>query len=222
MGAELTNEHFPFLARLSRESRVELGALATTRVPKKKQLLRRSDPANGAYLVVSGSLRVYYVTAEGREATLYHVEAGGTCVLALTSTLGDEPYPAWVDAGPSGSEFVRVPSLTFHRLFDGDEAFRKFVFGALSGRVFELMRALEETGTALVEQRVARYLLKQRDPDGSVRVTQQALASELGTAREVVFRVLRSLAQRKVVETARLRIRIVDIDGLTRVAGPLR
>src|SRR6187551_1516757 len=99
MGAELTDEYFPFLTRLARENRAELGALAATRVAKHEPLLRRGDPANGAYLVVSGSLRVYYVTAEGREATLYHVEAGGTCVLSLTSTLGQEPYPAWVDAG---------------------------------------------------------------------------------------------------------------------------
>ena len=218
MGAELTDRGFPFLTQLARESRAELGALAATRVAKYEPLLRRGEPANGAYLVVSGLLRVYYVTAEGREATLYNVEAGGTCVLSLTSTLGQEPYPAWVDAGPLGSEFVRVPSPIFHRLFDGDPAFRKFVFGALAGRVFELTRALEEAGSALVEQRVARRLLDQRGPDGCVRVSQQALAAELGTAREVVFRTLRSLAQRKLLETGRLRIRILDVNGLQKVA----
>ncbi len=48
-------------------------------------------------------------TPEGREATLYHVEPGGACILSLASALRDEVYPAWVDAGPSGSAHVRMP-----------------------------------------------------------------------------------------------------------------
>ncbi len=211
----------PFLARLTKVGRQELGALATTSVPPAKRLLRRGDPANGAYLVVAGALRVYYVTGDGREATLYRVEPGGTCVLALSSTVNDEPYPAWVDAGPRGGEFARVPSDVVHRLLETENAFRSFVFGAMSGRLFELMRTLEETGSLQVEQRVARYLLRQRvhERDRHVRVSQIGIASELGTAREVVFRALRSLAARKLIETGRMRIQSLDIDGLARVSA---
>jgi CRP/FNR family transcriptional regulator, anaerobic regulatory protein len=221
MRAGLREAQFPFLARLTKVGRQELGALATASVPPAKRLLQRGDRANGAYLVVAGALRVYYIAGDGREATLYRVEPGGTCVLALSSTFNDEPYPAWVDAGPGGGEFVRVPSDVFHRLLEAESAFRSFVFGAISGRLFELMRTLEETGSLQVEQRVARYLLRQHvhEPDGHVRVSQIGIASELGTAREVVFRALRSLAARKLIETGRMRIRILDIDGLARVSG---
>src|SRR6185295_15961645 len=111
-------------------------------------------------LVVGGSLRVYYITGEGREATLYRVEPGGTCILALTSTFNQEPYPAWADAGSEGAAFVRVPSGALRRLCDGEPAFREFLFSVLSARVFELMQTLEETGTAQLEQRVARHLLR--------------------------------------------------------------
>jgi CRP/FNR family transcriptional regulator len=214
----LTEIRFPFLAGLTMDARRELGALATTRAGARKHLLQRGDAANGAYLVVGGALRVYYITPQGREATLYHVEPGGTCVLALTSTFNDAPFPAWVDAGPLGSAFVRVPAALFHRLLHAEGAFRQFVFGALSGRVFELMCTLEEAGTTAIEQRVARYLLRRREPDGCVRVSQIGIASELGTAREVVFRALRSLSRRKLIHTGRLRIRIVDAPGLARSA----
>jgi CRP/FNR family transcriptional regulator, anaerobic regulatory protein len=88
----------------------------------------------------------------------------------------------------------------------------------LSGRVLELMRTLEELGSARVEQRVARYLLRQDVVDGFVRTTQIAIASELGTAREVVFRALRSLVERRPVQTGRMRVRIVDRRGLEAVA----
>lgn len=218
MSPALTQARFSFLSRLSNGGRRELGALAAKRVGPRRAVLRRGEPADGAYFVVGGALRVFYVSAAGREATLYHVESGGTCVLALTATLAGEPYPAWVEAGPSGAEVVRVPSAMFHRLFDSEPPFREFVLRALSARIFELMCTLEETGSVMVERRVARYLLRRRQPDGNVRVSQVAIASELGTAREVVYRALRALSARRLIETSRMRIRIHDARGLAAAA----
>jgi CRP/FNR family transcriptional regulator len=214
----ITGTHFPFLARLTATGRRELASLGATRVKPAQHLLRRGDDAGGVYLVTAGMLRVFYVSADGREATLYRVEPGGACLLSLTATFSDEPYPAWVDAGPAGADFVRVPSAVFHRLVDGETAFRQFAFASLSGRVLDLMRTLEELGSERMEQRVARYLLRQPAVDGLVRTTQSGIASELGTAREVVFRVLHGLSQRRILRTSRARIQILDREGLARVA----
>lgn len=218
MRVGLTEERFPFLARLSATGRRELDACAAARVKPRQIVLQRGDSVDGAYLIVDGSLRVYYITAEGREATLYQVEPGGTCVLALGATFRGEPYPAWVEAGSAGGAFVRVPNRSFRRLLDEEAAFRDFVFGALSGRIFELMQTLEEVGSAVMQQRVARFLARRRDADGAVRARQIDIASELGTAREVVFRALRSLAARGLIETRRARIQILDPGGLTELA----
>jgi CRP/FNR family transcriptional regulator len=214
----LTAAAFPFLAGLSPAGRRELLALAPARVGPGARLLRQGQAAGGAYFVVAGALRVYYVSAEGREATLYRVERGGTCVLSLGATFNGEPYPAWVNAGPGGGTFVRLPSPVFHRLLDAESAFRRFVLGALASRILDLMVTLEEAGSAAIAQRVARYLLRHRGPDASVRVTQAGIAAELGTAREVVYRTLRSFTAQKLVETGRGRIRVVDGRRLARVA----
>ena len=158
---------YPFWTALSARGQTELGALPIARAPARRLLLQRGDPAGGAYLVLRGDLRVFYVTADGREATLYHVEPGGTCVLALSATLGDEPYPAWVEvAAPVG--LVRVPPTLLHGLVDRERGFRAFVLAALAGRTFELMCALEETATVHVEARVARYLVRRAGPTGVV------------------------------------------------------
>jgi CRP/FNR family transcriptional regulator len=218
MRGALTETSFPFLSRLGVEARREFGALPSNRVKAKQPLLRQGDPVDGVYLVVGGALRVYYVNAQGREATLYDVEPGGTCILALTATYNEEPYPAWVDAGPEGVSFVRVPGAAFRRLLAAEEAFRDFVFSVLSGRIFELMRTLEEAGSAQIEARVARYLLRRMDAEGVVRVTQAGIASEIGTAREVVSRALGSLGGRGVVETARQRIVVVNREALVAAA----
>jgi CRP/FNR family transcriptional regulator len=215
---ELTADSFPFIRRVSEGARRELGALSPTRSHPRRHLLRPGDDAGGGYLVTHGALRVYYMTADGREATLYTVAPGGTCVLAAASAFADEPFPAWVQAGAKGATFVRVPSAAFRRLYNAEEGFREFIFGALAGRLFELMQALEEAGCARVEQRVARYLLREVGADGTVHVSQIGIASELGTAREVVFRALRSLVRRGLLRTQRRRIAIVDAVGLRDVA----
>jgi CRP/FNR family transcriptional regulator, anaerobic regulatory protein len=215
----ITETQFPFVARLTATARRELATLVATQVKPAQHLLQRGEAAGGVYLVTRGSLRVFYITAEGREATLYRVEPGGACVLSLTATLNDEPYPAWVDAGSAGADFVRIPNAIVHQLMEVDGAFRQFAFAALSSRVLDLMRRLEELGSQRVEQRVARFLLRQQNTDGSVRVTQSGIASDLGTAREVVFRALRSLVDRQLVQTGRMRVRIVDRRGLTAVAN---
>jgi CRP/FNR family transcriptional regulator len=212
-------ELFPFLDELSERGRAEFGALRATHAPPRKPLLRRGATASGAYLVVKGALRVYYLTDEGREATLYSVEPGGTCVLALSSTLLDEPYPAWVEAGASGGAFVHVASATFHRAMDTESSFRKFVLSSLSGRIFELMQKLEEVTTSTIVRRVARYLVNNVGDDGEVTVTQTRLATELGTAREVVFRALRTLAAQRLISAQRGRVRLLDVPGLARAAS---
>lgn len=219
MSERIAESQFPFYGRLTPAGRDEMARLAATRVRPRQPLLSRGDPVDGAYLLVSGSLRIYYITPEGREATLYKVEPGGTCILALTSAFNCEPYPAWVEAGPAGAAFVRVPRAAFRRLFDEEPEFRGFIFSVLSRRVFELMRTLEETGSAQIEQRVALLLLRQMDAARAVHASQSAIASELGTAREVVFRALRSLSNQGLVETGRLVIRVLDPAGLQRLAG---
>jgi len=210
--------HFPFLARLRDATQRELEALPTTRTRPRQRLLKRGDPVDGAYFIVGGSLRVYYITDEGREATLYNVEPGGTCILALTSSFNEAPYPAWVDAGAAGGAFVRVPSASFRRLIDAEPAFRDFMFGAMAGRIFELMRTLEEIATTQIEQRVARYLLTRKGDDDRVTASQTEIASELGTAREVVFRALRSLAARGLIETGRASIHVLNAVELKQAA----
>jgi CRP/FNR family transcriptional regulator len=93
---------------------------------------------------------------------------------------------------------------------------------ALSDRIFELMCTLEELATSTIVQRVAAYLVRQAGDKGEVAATQVAIAAELGTAREVVFRALRTLTARGLVTTARGRVRIVDGRGLADTAGARR
>lgn len=209
---------FPFMAELSTEGRNQIADLPPTVASPRQRLIGRGDAASGAYLVLEGALRVFYVTDEGREATLYRVEVGDSCVLALSATLRTERYPAWVEAGPTGGTFLQVSVPLFNRAMESEPAFRRFVLDTLSARIFDLMHTIEEVMTSTVERRVAALLIRDADPQGDVHVTQEFLAADLGTAREVVFRALRSLSERGAVSTGRGRVRVLDPGLLTRIA----
>lgn len=221
MGSGLM-EGFPFLARASAPTREVVATLPVRQAAPRTMVLRPGDPVEGVYLVTGGSLRVYYVTAHGREATLYWVRPGQTCVLALTAAFRRESYPAWVETGEERLRFVLLPGELFRQLFDTEPAFREFVFEVLSGRVFALMTALEDVASLRVDERLAGLLLRERDVDGTVRMNQSELAGHLGTAREVVSRTLRSMSARGLVATSRGRVDVLDSAGLRALAAGAR
>lgn len=212
-------ELFPTLAELSPEGRALL--TASTKYlccGGGTPLVARGDLVTGAYLVEEGALRVYYVSAEGREGTLYWVEPGQSCILALNCMFSRLAYPAWVES--EGASRVRiVPGDVYRRLFATEPAVQSFTFDVLSGRLFELMALIEETASQGLEARVAALLLRRPKGGAEVSVTQEQIARHLATSREVVSRVLRGLVARRVIETVPGRIGIVDAAALRRLAG---
>ncbi len=209
---------FPFLVSASEQTRALLDGLPVREVTPHTALLRRGDPVEGVFLVTSGALRVYYLTADGHEATLYWVRQGQTCILALTAAFQQERYPAWVETDRDTLRYVLVPGKLFRELYHQEPSFREFVFQVLSNRVFELMTRMEELGSLRVEQRLAAFLLVNRDERDVVAMSQARLASHLGTAREVIFRALRSMAGRGIVATSRGQVRLLDRGALARLA----
>lgn len=219
MGTGLPSPTFPFFATVSEATRRALVALPVRHAPAHVQVLRQGDEVEGVYLLTGGALRVFHVAADGREATLYWVEPGQTCILALTAAFRREPYPAWVETDRDPVSYVLVPHEMLRVILGAEESVREFVFEALSGRVFELMSALAETAVLRVEARVAALLLRRADPAGAVHMTQARIAAHLGTAREVVFRALRALEARGIIETQRGVVQIRKPEDLAAVAG---
>jgi CRP/FNR family transcriptional regulator len=212
---------FPLLPGLSPENRDLLAAsikriVCDDGVP----LLARGDRVAGAYLVEKGALRVYYVSGEGREGTLYWVEPGQACILALNCMFAGLAYPAWVESDGK-TEVAIIPGDVYRRLFAAEAAVQAYTFDTLSGRLFELMRLIEETASQGLEARVAAFLVRRSKGEDSVAITQEQIAHHLATSREVVSRVLRGLAARRLIETSQGNVALIDIAALQRIAGAM-
>jgi CRP/FNR family transcriptional regulator len=176
---------------------------------KTAPVLQKGQRVSGAYVVVSGQLRVFTLSPDGNEATLYLINPGETCVLALNCIFNDLLYPAWVEAGATTKVAV-IPGAEFRILFESEPAIRNMTVQAFSTIVFRLMAELEAIHSCKLEQRLTNFLLLHASADGKVRMTQQEIASHLGTTREVIARILGQLASEGHIQTSRSQIALND------------
>ena len=127
----------------------------------------------------------------------------------MNCIFNDLLYPAWVEAG-SATRVAVIPGKVFKSLFEAEPAVRNMTVQAFSTIVFRLMAELEGIHSYKLERRLSNFLLLRASTDGIVRMTQQEIASHLGTSREVVARALGQLASAKRIRTGRNQIVIND------------
>ncbi len=215
-------QRFEPFQTLSEESRQLLDrGLVRKACQRAEVALHKGQPVSGAYVVLEGRLRVFTLAPNGTEATLYFIEPGETCVLALNCLFNDLLYPAWVQA--EGATTVGlIPGAVYRRLFEREPGIQNLTVHALSTLVFRLMSELELIHSSHHRQRLANFILIQAAADGVLRMTQQQLAQHLGTTREVVARLLGEFVADGLVQTRRGAVAIKDLFGLRRVVGELR
>ncbi|MCK9199881.1 MAG: Crp/Fnr family transcriptional regulator [Gallionella sp.] len=178
-----------------------------------KTIINKGNNVAGAYVVVRGRLRVYSISPGGNEATLYFINPGEVCILALNCIFNNLQYPAWVQTEPDTCVGV-IPSLTYRTLFQTEPSIQNLTVHALSVLVFRLMEELEEVHALNLNERLAKFILMRSEADGQLRMTQSELAAHLGTTREVVAKLLRKLVADGVIQTGRATIRVGKRDAL--------
>lgn len=213
---DLLLERFPVLAQLPKERLEKLLAESDLRrVAAGGTLFEAGQACRGFPLVLEGSVRVAKGSESGREIVLYRVEPGQACILSGGCLLGHSDYSARGVA----EEDVRVlviPPDVFQALMIESEPFRRFVFGMYGERLAEVMELVDEVAFRRLDQRLAQ-LLVHRGP--VLEVTQQKLADELGSVREIVSRLLRSFESRGWVKLERERITVRDPRALAALAA---
>jgi CRP/FNR family transcriptional regulator len=209
--AEQIETLFPALRDLPAALRTALhakGALHT--VPAGTMLFSPGAPCTGFPLVIDGAVRVGKTTPNGREILLYRVQTGESCILSSGCLLGHSQYSANGVAETEVTLF-HIPASLFQELLLAVPAFREFVFGMLGARLAEVMELVEEVAFHRVDERLAR-LLVHRGP--VLAASHQTIADELGSAREVISRLLGSFEHRGWVQLGRERVTVTDPKAL--------
>lgn len=185
------------------------------RAPKASVMFRPGQPCRGFPLLLEGTVRVSQTSSGGREIVLYHVEPGQGCLLSGGCLLGHSDYGA-SGVAETDVTLLSIPPAVFQELLLQHEPFRRFVFGMYGERLAQVMQLVEEVAFRRLDSRLAQ-LLVQRGP--VVAATQQKLAEELGSVREIVSRLLRQFEQRGWVALERERVMVRDRGALVELAG---
>lgn len=206
---------FPLFRNLSKAGRKILDeGIVRKEFPPATAILHKGAKTSGAYVVTKGRLRVFSIASSGSEATLYCIDPGETCILALNCLFNDLLYPAWVASEPR-TEVVVIPGRVYRKLFENEPSIQNLTVHALSTLVFRLMSELEQVHFCKLEHRLADLILIRASSDGMLRMTQQEIAHHLGTTREVVARIIQAFVKKNLVATQRGLTKIKNAAGLS-------
>lgn len=173
-----------------------------------------NQPCQGFPMLLSGSVRVIKTAPNGRELQLYRIAPGESCILTSSCLLGNTRYQARGIVDQS-LEMVVLPASSFHALLARHDGFRNYVFHLFSDRLTDLMQLVSAVAFQKLDQRLAALLIAKPTP---LNTTHQALADELGSAREIVSRLLKGFADQGWVTLAREHIEVADKAALKRFA----
>jgi CRP/FNR family transcriptional regulator len=192
-------------------------AVQILELPAEKMVFHRGEPCRNYLVVVAGSVRVQALSAGGREVLLYRVNDAQSCVITTSCLISQECYPAEAITETPTTALV-MPQAVFNEALAGSEPFRRFVFGNQGQRLADLIQRVEDVAFGRVDVRLARVLVDRcGNTSGSIAATHLKLASELGTAREVISRQLKVFEKNGWIEVHRGSVDVLQPQALWQV-----
>ena len=216
---EKTFNLFPLFGSASQAVQAEFfdhGKLA--KLPANQFICLEGNRCSCIPLVLEGSARVYKLSESGREITLYRVEPGQSCIMTASCILSGVEFPAFA-ATETEVQAIVVSPETLHRWVNQYEVWRQFLCSMLASRLAEVISVVEEVAFQRVDTRTAEYLLQSAGADGAIKKTHLDIATDIGTSREVVSRVLKEFEHKGLITLARGEIHTENANELQRVAN---
>ncbi len=210
MNVDATNwlDRFPVLKQIEHEDwRSALSQVRYLSLPKGAVVFHEGDACQSYLLVLEGGVRVQKLSESGKEIVLYRVESGQSCILTTSCLLSHERYHAEA-VTETELKAVAIPHQAFQQAL-GSPGFREFVFASYGERISGLVMLIDAIAFGRMDSRLAHTLIALADAGGSVRITHQDLARELGSAREVISRLLKEFERLGMVALQRGKIQLL-------------
>jgi len=213
------DELFPVLKQIPETDRQTIFSAGHIVVlPNEQMLMKQNQECQFIPMVISGKLRIFKLSPNGREMTLYRIGPGETCLISIACQIKGDDFPAMAQVEGKTQLFM-VPSFVCHSVLVNNLAWKDFIITSLYGHLTEVMETLEAVAFDRTDRRLILWLLeKTRDKAATISSTHEEIAVELGTAREVVSRLLGDLKNKGIVALGRGKITITDPVQLKRLA----
>jgi CRP/FNR family transcriptional regulator len=170
-------------------------------------LFREGDASTEFAAVGAGSIRVFRIGATGREITLYHVRSQQSSLVSMVAALLGRPVIATGQAEVA-TEAVVLPASALREWVISSDAMRKYIFETVARALVDVTTLLENIAFRTMESRLAALLLEHFATTDVIYMRHEDIAAELGTAREVVSRLLENCERRGAINLDRGRVEV--------------
>lgn len=173
----------------------------------------------GMIYVIKGSIRTSIVSKEGRELTLFKLSPGDTCVISAACVLHEIRLESYMEAETDTTVLI-LKSKALAGIIPNNAEVRSYCYEIATRRFASALFVLQEIILLRFDRRLAKYLLDiaAKSPDSKLRITQETIAKDVNSAREVVARMLKQFEIEGFVELGRGWIKIVDKEGLASIS----
>ncbi len=170
------------------------------------------NSCDGLIIVDYGKLRVFMTSQGGKEITLYHLEPSDVCVLSYRCQIGSMPFNLEVKA-VNKSRVLNIPSTVLNQLIDKYPIIKEFLLTETTNRLADVMAVVEKVAFSSLDTRLIELLLEQKS--SVIYRTHADLASDLGTSREIISRLLKNFENDGLIQLSRGKIKLLDLEKLS-------
>lgn len=169
----------------------------------------------GLVFVLSGELRVYLNSDNGKEITLYRLAPNELCVLSANCILKNINFEVYIDT-ETASELLVIPANIIGKLMQDNIFLENFTYKLLAERFSDVMWAMQQILFMSFDKRLAIFLLDElnKQQTNSINLTHEQIAKYIGSAREVVTRMLKYFSQENIVKLSRGEILVINKEKL--------
>ena len=214
------SEYFPVYEKLSKIDQENLQRFSVLRKVSKGTMLRGSSAdCLGLLVIRSGQIRVYISSPEGREVTVYRLFERDICLFSASCMMSSIQFDLMISA-EKDTEFWIIPPDFYRTLMGNSAAVANYTNELMASRFTDVMWMVEQVMWKSFDKRLANFLLEESALEGtaSLEITHEIIAGHLGTAREVVTRMLKYFQTEGLVKLSRGRVEILSEERLLDIA----
>ena len=206
---KLTPEHQRLIADSVMERTVEKGAM----------IHRGGDDCAGLVLIKSGQLRAYMLSEEGREVTLYRLFDYDICLFTASCIMSSIQFEIFIEA-EKDTEILVIPPYIYKNIMEQSAACANYTNEIMATRFSDVMWLVEQVMWKSMDKRLASFLVEESRIEGTdkLALTHEKIANHMGTAREVVTRMLKYFQSEEMVVLSRGYVEITDTEALEQLA----
>ena len=209
-------EFFPFWEKLTEAQQEKLLEVSHPLNVKAGTVVHNgSMDCLGLLLLKNGQLRVYTLSEEGREVTLYRLFELDICLFSASCVMPSVQFEVVIEA-EKDTDMIVIPSCLFKNLMEDSAPVANYANQLISSRFSEVMWLMEQVMWKSFDKRLAKFLLEESALEGTtvLKITHEKIANHIGSAREVVTRMLRYFQGEGMVSLSRGIVELTDLKAL--------